>query len=296
MRGVILDKLVEKMRSDESIFFITADMGINLVERIQSEFPRRFLNVGIAEQNAIGVAAGLSNLGYRPWVYSISNFLVHRCFEQLRNDAVLHRYPITLLGTSTGYDNAPLGPTHHVIDDWGLVAGLPGATVFAPSTVEFAATIIDRTLATGGTNYVRVAKGAPSLKASGEDEVFFCGDGDSNDVLLASYGGVGARLAMDPILMSQCSLALVQKLSPLPEALQVSLLNEPRVVVVIEDQIARVGLTSSLAMFISMNGLRSRLISVAPREFDPVVGSFPQEYEAREGLDPRSVENLLRNL
>ena len=120
---------MQEMEKDENIFFLTADMGINLVEQIQDKFPTRYANVGIAEQNMIGVAAGLANLGYKPFVYTISNFVIHRCLEQIRNDIILHKYPITLMGTSTGYDNAPLGPTHHIIDDWGCLRALPGIDI-----------------------------------------------------------------------------------------------------------------------------------------------------------------------
>ena len=121
MRNNIIASLMCAMEKDKNIFFLNADMGINLVEQIEEKFPDRYANVGIAEQNLIGVASGLANLGYKPFVYTISNFVIHRCFEQIRNDIILHQYPITLLGTSTGYDNAPLGPTHHIIDDWGCL-------------------------------------------------------------------------------------------------------------------------------------------------------------------------------
>ena len=76
MRGAFLDKLFQQMEIDETIFFLTADMGINLVEKFEEKYPDRFLNVGIAEQNLIGVAAGLAESGMRPYVYTISNFLV----------------------------------------------------------------------------------------------------------------------------------------------------------------------------------------------------------------------------
>ena len=139
MRGKILDALFESMKVDENIFFLTADMGIGLIERFKEKFPNRFLNVGIAEQNLIGIAAGLVNLGYKPFVYTISNFAIHRCFEQIRNEIGLHKYKITILGTSCGYDNAPLGPTHHVIDDWSALSNIPNIDIFCPSSVSYAA-------------------------------------------------------------------------------------------------------------------------------------------------------------
>ncbi len=288
MRGQIIQALRERMKTDPSLFFITADMGINLVEVIEAEFPDRFLNVGIAEQNAVGVAAGLANLGYRPWVYSISHFLVHRCFEQLRNDVALHKYPITLLGTSAGYDNAPLGPTHHIIDDWGSVANLPGATVYAPTTVEFAAGIVDRVLRGDGLTYVRVAKGTPSVVGSGQD-LFLRGRNDVGAPLIVSYGGVGARLVADDELLQVATVAIANRLSPLPEALTDIIAAEPQDVLVVEDHFPRNGLAGSVAGFIAENGLKTRLHSFAPREFDIVVAPSPTEYERRNGIDPTAV-------
>jgi len=295
MRGVILESLFQRMENDETLFFITADMGINLVERIEERYPERFLNVGIAEQNAIGVAAGLANAGFRPWVYSISHFLVHRCFEQVRNDAGLHQYPITILGTSTGYDNAPLGPTHHIIDDWGLVAGIPGSTIYAPSSVEFASTLVDRTYVDApGLTYIRVAKGSPSIPGSDQDDVFFCGNADPISPLVISYGGVGARLVEERSLLEECNIALVQRLSPLPEPLKEVLLTQPPLVVVVEDQIARNGLSGEIALFIAQNALGTQLVAQSPGGFDFTVGSTAQDYERSWGLDPLSVTNVVR--
>ena len=121
MRNAIVNHIYKLMHKNKRIFFLTGDMGINLVEKFEEKFPERFLNVGIAEQNLIGVSAGLYNAGYLPFAYAISNFITQRCLEQIRNDIILHNYPITLIGTSTGFDNATLGPTHHVVDDWGVL-------------------------------------------------------------------------------------------------------------------------------------------------------------------------------
>src|SRR3954470_1155220 len=90
MRGQILDAVFNRMATDPDVFFVTGDMGINLVEKFEEAYPERYANVGIAEQNMVGVSAGLANLGYRPFAYTISNFAVHRCFEQIRNDIGLH--------------------------------------------------------------------------------------------------------------------------------------------------------------------------------------------------------------
>jgi transketolase len=159
MRGQIIDAIFQRMATNPDIFFLTADMGINLVEKFAEKYPNRFLNVGIAEQNLVGVSAGLANLGFRPFAYTISNFAVHRCFEQIRNDIGIHDYPLVLLGTSTGYDNAPLGPTHHIIDDWGAIKSIPKIDIYCPSSVTYAAFLVDYLLLAERPAYVRIPKG-----------------------------------------------------------------------------------------------------------------------------------------
>jgi len=291
-----MKSLSEEMRRDSSIFFITADMGINLVESIQDEFPDRFLNVGIAEQNAIGVAAGLAESGFHPWVYTISNFLVHRCFEQVRNDVALHQLPITLFGTSSGFDNAPLGPTHHIVDDWGMIAGLPNATVYAPATVEFASTLVHRLRGARGLSYLRVAKGAISFPSSSDDALLVGDLRETRRPLVLSYGGVGGRLLEHHDQLAGVNLLILNRLVELPP-LAVDALNvEPPWVVVVEDHFSRTGLAAQVALFLAQNGLRTRLLPIAPRYFDTVVGSTASELDARHGLDARTVAAAVDSL
>ena len=158
MRNTIINNIFDLMHKNKKIFFLTGDMGINLVEKFEKKFPKRFLNVGIAEQNLIGICAGLYNSGYLPFAYAISNFITQRCLEQIRNDIVLHNYPITLIGTSTGFDNAALGPTHHVVDDWGTLKGFPGLDIFCPNSNYYAKKIITKVIKNKKPTYIRIPK------------------------------------------------------------------------------------------------------------------------------------------
>ena len=144
MRNIIINSIYDFMKKDKKIFFLTADIGINLVEKFEKQYPERYLNIGISEQNLIGVAAGLCKIGYKPFLYTISNFLIHRCFEQIRNDILLHKLPITLIGTSTEFDNASLGPTHHVVDDWAALKSFPGVDIYCPSSKKYSKNIIKK--------------------------------------------------------------------------------------------------------------------------------------------------------
>lgn len=285
MRNLIIEELISEMRRDPGIFFITADMGINLVEKIEKEFPERFLNVGIAEQNAIGVAAGLASSGYVPWVYSISNFLIHRCFEQIRNDLVLHDFRAVLLGTSAGYDNAPLGPTHHVIDDWGMIAGLPGTSVFTPATEEYAKTIVQRTRETTGLSYIRVSKEGIPLQGS-DSEGLIIGSGKSGR-LIVSYGGLGARMVSSGDVSKEDSFLLLNQVWPIPQILHSALAQKPSEVVVIEDHFRETGLTNRIAGLMSKIQRSQLLTSRAPERFDFQVRSSAAEWEDYQGLNPK---------
>ena len=159
MRNLFIDLIHKEMATNRDIVFLTADMGINLVEKIQRDYPSRYYNVGIAEQNLIGIAAGLAQCGFKPFAYTISNFLTIRALEQIRNDIVLHKLPVTLVGTSTGFDNGPLGPTHHMLEDWGILSAMPNLQIFCPSKKESVDTIFNLCLRSESPNYVRIPKG-----------------------------------------------------------------------------------------------------------------------------------------
>ena len=95
MRTALVETLVDMADADDRIFLLTADLGFSVVERFAQRHPRRFINVGVAEQNMIGIATGLAQLGFVPFCYSIATFASMRGYEQVRNGPVLHRLPVS---------------------------------------------------------------------------------------------------------------------------------------------------------------------------------------------------------
>lgn len=283
MRGLIIDAIFERMRTNPDIFFLNADMGINLVEKFGQTYPERYANVGIAEQNLVSISAGLANVGYRPFAYTISNFLIHRCFEQIRNDIGMHDYPITLLGTSTGFDNSPLGPTHHIVDEWGVLKSIPGIDIYCPSSVTYAAKLVDRILQAGRPAYVRIPKGEYAEPTSDEHMVML--PGEVQGVLLVSYGSP-AQICLearrrDPRL----SVLIVNRLQPLDEESLAVGLAPYRRIVVVEDHFPRGGLYGSLCEFAARHTMRGRLESIAPTDYTFEVGSSPNYFFRKFGMD-----------
>jgi transketolase len=292
LRGHILDALRRRMSDDPTLFFLTGDMGINLVEPIEEAFPDRFLNVGIAEQNLIGVAAGLCNAGFRPVVYTISNFLVHRCFEQLRDDIALHQYPVILLGTSAGFDNAPLGPTHHIIDDWGAIRSFPGLDVYAPACVEFATTVLERVLTAGRPAYIRVAKGTPRIPAAQEDVCYL--PGSTSGPLLVSYGSLANECLKVQMVCDDVSVLVLNRVHPLASAAIAPCLHTHPQILVVEDHFAHTGLYGALCQLAMQERIGSFIESLAvPCEYNLTVGQTSEFYHRLYGLD---MEGILQRI
>ncbi len=137
---------IEKLAlADESVVFITGDLGYNALENLQEKLGKRFINAGVAEQNMVGVAAGMAYRGYKVFCYSIAPFVVYRCLEQFRNDACLHNLPVFLVGNGGGYGYGIMGSTHHAIEDLACLSSLQNVKTWGPAfsdEVEFSLTTI----------------------------------------------------------------------------------------------------------------------------------------------------------
>lgn len=286
MRNQILTSLHSKMKYDDTLFFLTADMGIGLVDPFIRDFPDRYLNVGIAEQSLIGVSAGLAHLGFRPFAYTISNFAVHRCFEQLRNDVALHHLPITVLGTSCGYDNAPLGPTHHVIDDWGVISCIPGIDVYCPLSVPHASILVDSILRESRPTYVRIPKGEPKHNFELGDIVHI--QGDTTDIALIAYGSTVENCLAAQKLHTALSLIFLNRLVPLPPGLD-TLITQYRRVIVVEDHFSGSGLFSAIAKIIVSQSIKTKIESLAPQTYSFTVGQKPEYFHDLLGISTTAI-------
>lgn len=160
MRKQLCDALISRA-SNPDVVFLTGDLGFMALEPLQSLMGERFINAGVAEQNMVSVAAALASLELEVWVYSIAPFLYARPFEQIRNDVAFHDLPVKLIGNGGGYGYGVMGPTHHAIDDYGVLLTLPNMSVYIPVFDED----IDAVVKKAGNNqhpcYLRMGKGEP---------------------------------------------------------------------------------------------------------------------------------------
>jgi transketolase len=158
MRTTFINTLIELAEEDDRIFLIIADLGFSVVEEFERKFPKRFINVGIAEGNAVSIAAGLALSGKIPYVYSIASFITMRAFEQIRVDCAYMNLPVKLIGVGGGVAYGPAGATHHAIEDLAIMRSLPNMLVFAPGDPWETENIVKSIKDIDSPAYVRLSK------------------------------------------------------------------------------------------------------------------------------------------
>lgn len=159
MRKAFIDTLIEMAEKDERIFLLTGDLGFSFLEGFKQRFPGRFINMGVAEQNMIGVAAGMALSGKIVFVYSIASFVTMRCFEQIRNDLCHQKLNVRIIGVGAGVAYGTAGATHHSIEDVAIMRSLPNMEVISPGDEVETALALKHTVRHKGPVYIRLSKG-----------------------------------------------------------------------------------------------------------------------------------------
>jgi transketolase len=132
MRTAFIRTLTELAAADPRITLVVGDLGFGVVQEFAARFPRQYLNVGVAEQNMTGIAAGMAMAGRVVFTYSIANFPTLRCLEQIRNDVCYHHANVVIAAVGGGFSYGALGMTHHATEDLAILRSLPEMTVIAP--------------------------------------------------------------------------------------------------------------------------------------------------------------------
>jgi transketolase len=158
MRTTFIETLCELAAADDRIFLVCGDLGYSVLEVFANRFPDRYLNAGVAEQNMTGVAAGLAMTGRIVFTYSIANFPVIRCLEQVRNDVCYHGLDVKVVAVGGGLAYGAQGYTHHGVEDLAVMRVLPGMTVLAPGDPVEARLATRAAACRPGPCYLRLGK------------------------------------------------------------------------------------------------------------------------------------------
>jgi transketolase len=282
VRTAFVETLLEEARERSDLMLLTADLGFSVLERFRDALPGQFLNVGVAEQNMIGIAAGLADLGKTVFTYSIANFPTMRCLEQVRNDVCYHGYPVRMVSVGGGFVYATQGYTHHGVEDIGVMRALPGMIVIAPGDPQEAVKATRALCTYKGPAYLRLGKAGEPRVHAGEiafeiGKAIEAAKGD--DATLVSTGGMLAyametaeALRRDGISTRVLSMHTVK---PLDVAALTRALTETRAVVTVEEHNVASGLGAAVSQVVAAHEgprARFRMFGVPDARYDRAGG------------------------
>jgi len=160
MRDALIEQIYNRMHENEAIFFVSADFGAPVLDKMREKFKDRFINVGIAEQNLINISTGLALEGFIVYAYAIAPFLTMRAYEQVRVNLSLSsqfkEINVNLIGVGAGVSYDVSGPTHHCFEDITIMRTLPNFIVFSPSDWMLSEGFVDFSINIRKPKYIRL--------------------------------------------------------------------------------------------------------------------------------------------
>jgi transketolase len=304
MRNTFVKTLTKIAEKDKNVYLLTGDLGYSLFDDFRKRFPDQFVNCGVAEQNMIGVAAGLALEGKEVYVYSIVPFVTMRCFEQIRNDVCYQDLDVNLVGVGAGFAYGSLGSTHHAIEDIAILRTLPNMTVLSPADPMETEKLVYCSYQTSHPTYLR-------LYRSGEDNLYkeelnieigkpsIVKEG-SDGLIIATGVNVGLGLEVVEKLKElnyNFKLISLHTLKPINKEALLKEIGEIDKIFTLEEHNIIGGLGSSVAEIVSesdWNGFFERI--AIPDRYPSKVGS--SDYlRAENKLDVGSItENILSKI
>jgi transketolase len=193
MRTAFIQELIALAQQDDRIWLVCGDLGYSVLDAFSDRFPDRYLNAGVAEQNMTGIAAGLALTGKVVFTYSIANFPIMRCLEQIRNDVCYHKLNVKIVAVGGGLAYGSHGYTHHGVEDLAIMSAMPSMAVVAPGDPVEARAATAALAAIPGPAYLRLGKAGEATWHEGDID-FRLGRAiqlrDGRDLTILSTGGV----------------------------------------------------------------------------------------------------------
>lgn len=272
MRRSFIEALTELAIIDDRIVLLTADLGFMALEPFADRLPDRFFNVGVAEQNMIGMATGLAEAGFIPFVYSIVPFSVLRPLEFIRNGPIYHCLPVRIVGVGGGLEYSTNGISHYGLEDIGVLRTIPGITIIAPADHRQARQALRSTWNRREPIYYRLGKDdvhtLPGLDGRFDFEkpqIITNGP----DLLFVAIGNVAMEVIKAIKLLENegifSTLMVISTICPSVDDSMKSILKRFRSVISVEAHCINGGLGSLIAEIIAEHGLNCRLVRCGVR-------------------------------
>ena len=255
MRQALADALVKVAETDNRIVVLEADlMSCHATKAFKTAYPDRFINVGIAEQNLIGVSAGLATMGKIPFAYSFGPFATRRCYDQIFISVAYAKQPVKIVGTDPGVTAEANGGTHMPFEDMSLMRAIPHMVCFEPTDATMIETALPAIINHNGPVYIRMPR-KKQEKVYDEIKDFTLGKAielrDGKDVTIIASGIMVAKaLEAADILKEEGVSARVVNMhtwKPIDEETIVKAVKETGTIVTCENHSTNGGLGSAVA-------------------------------------------------
>lgn len=263
MRDTVIERIYCRMKENDRIFFVSADMGAPALDKLREDFGDRFINVGIAEQNLVNVCTGLALEGFTVFAYGIATFITMRAFEQTRTNlsllSHLREVNVNLIGVGAGVSYDMSGPSHHCVEDLAIMRTLPNMAVCSPCDWVTAENFVDFALKTKIPKYLRLdGKPLPRIYEESNRLAWdrgFCELHEGDDICIVSTGYMTHRALKVAEAFQQNSDAIgvvdLFLLKPINEEALFQVLNKYKTIITLEEAFVRKG---------GLDGLVSNLI------------------------------------
>jgi transketolase len=302
MRTQFCDAMVARAPRPD-MAFLTGDLGFMALEPLREALGSRFINAGISEQNMLSVAAAMCRTGLEVWTYSIAPFAYARPFEQIRNDVTLHDLPVKIVGNGGGYGYGVMGPTHHAIEDYGVMLALPGMRACVPVFDEDLDAAVTQVAENGRPTYLRLGRGEPPAGYVAPPFAAWRRLTEGRGPVVVAVGPLAGTYVATCLAIPEnerpelwaVSMLPIEDYPP-PEALLQRLAASGRLLVA-EEHVRRGGVGSELALWLTERGLapaRLRHLYATAHRFNRY-GSQSYMREKSE-LDPTSLRTALAAL
>lgn len=301
MRDAFFDALYEHAKRDRDVVIVSADNGAPSLDKFWQKLKNQFFTVGIAEQQMIGMAAGLALEGKKVYTYAIAPFVTTRVHEQLKIDVCSMNLPIVCLGVGAGYAYDIMGPTHHTVEDISILRALPGMKIHSPADSHCAAALARITYQDPSPQYVRFDRaGIPELYG-GKRRDFTPGllvTRPGKDVAIVATGIMvhNALEVADQLKKAGISAAVIDlhRVKPVNETLLLKLLKRIPRVVSYEEHLLAGGLGSSLAEIFVDRGLTKPLLRIGQADRFVFDNGGREVIWKKYGLDVTTVTQRIR--
>lgn len=253
MRNAFIAELLN-IAKDERVLSLLADNGIIVFDEYRRQRPKQLINLGIAESNLVGMAAGLALCGYIPFVYTIGPFLTMRPYEYIRNDICYQNTNVKLVGIGAGFAYSTLGPTHHLTEDVSILSCLPNITIISPADPNETVKATRAAYNHVGPVYLRIGTGKNPV-ITDKDSMFLIGRGtvmrEGSDVGLISTGDLLAEVLHAAELLQEKGFSSrvvnMSTLKPIDDEIILETAEKTKAIISIEEHSVKGGLGSAIS-------------------------------------------------